>query len=382
MWLRGVRAPARVLVPLLLLVPLFPARTDAQGSHPATANVARGKPLAEWIAQTSHYVPELRREALQAIAALGPAAREAIPALVRSTRDENEQVRYWAVEALRRIGPSAREAASALVVALSDEAGPVRETARRALEAIGPAAGPALLPALASTDAWLRANAAEALGTIGDARGPVVPALIRLLADDSLWVRASAAWALGQFGRESRRATKPLIAALVEDLRRDPTLRGVGQRVRVANLVFALGRIGKDAGEATAPVMSVLFDGDDSLRAVAAGALGGIGDKAAGPLGRAVRGGPMPVRIEAARALRLMGPRGKKAVKDLVKVLETTDELEGGRELVVATADALGSMGKAARQALSILNRQRDRSVNPEVVAALDRALRKIRTGA
>jgi hypothetical protein len=64
-----------------------------------------------------------------------------------------------------------------------------------------------------------------------------------------------------------------------------------------------------------------------------------------------------------------------------VKVLETTDELEGGHDLVIATADALGAMGKAAKGALRILERHRKRSVTPDVVAALDRAIRKIRLG-
>ena len=360
----------------------LPAGAAAQGTQNAVQAFTRGKPLAEWIAQTDHYIPELRREAIKAIAALGPGAREALPVLIRATRDENEEVRYWAVEAIRRIGPGASDASGALLVLLSNDTRRVQEAACAAMEAIGPQASPVLVPALNAPDPWLRANAAEALGVIGEARGETVASLARLLQDDSLWVRASAAWALGHLGTAASPAAKPLGRALSEELRRDPTIGEPSQRVRVVNLVYALGRIGKDAGDAVPSVISVLHDGDDSLRSVAAVALAGVGGKAAEPLGLAVREGAMPVRLAAARALRLMGPEGKKSVGDLVRVLETVDELEGGHDLVIATADALAAMGKPAHAALGVLERQHQKSVTPDVVAALDRAIRKVRFGA
>ena len=210
----------------------------------------------------------------------------------------------------------------------------------------------------------------------------MVPGLIGLLSDDSLWVRASAAWALGHLGNPAKPAAKPLTRALQDELRRDPAISEASQRVRVRNLVFALGRLGKNGGDAVPLIISVLHDGDDSLRVTAGEALALIGAKAAQPLGLAVRSARMPVRLEAARALRLMGPAGKRAVPDLIKVLEGTDELEGGRELVIAICDAVGSMGKEAKSALKILQRQRQRNTTPDVLDALDRAIRKVRYGA
>jgi HEAT repeat protein len=376
----GVITSASILTAILVHITI-PIPAAAQGTRAVPQAFSRGKSLADWMVQAEHYIPELRREAMKSIAALGPAAREALPVLVRASRDENQEVRLWAVTAIRRIGPAARDASPALLTVLSDDARPVQEAARDALEAIGPAATPVLLPALTTRDPWVRANAAEALGVIGVARGDVVPGLVRLLGDDSLWVRASAAWALGHLGRDAKKAAKPLAASLAEELRRDPALAAPGQHVRVENLVYALGRIGKDAGDAAPLVISVFFDGGDSLRSVAVVALAGIGSKAAEPLGKAVRSGPMPVRLDAARSLRLMGPAGKAAVGDLVKVLESNDELDGGHDLIIATADALGAMGKQAKGARSALEQQRRRSVTPDVVSALDRALRKIRQG-
>ena len=374
------RAPLFILVLTSALAQ--PSLGHAQGALSASALVTRGKPLSEWIVQADHYIPELRREAMKAIGALGPAALEALPVLVRATRDENEDVRYWAVDAIRRIGPPARTAAPALLVALANDSRPVQQGARAALEAIGAPAVPSLVPALTAPDPWLRANAAEALGVIGEPKSEAVAGLIRLLTDDSLWVRASAAWALGHLGREARRAAKPLGLALAEELRRDPVFSDPAGRVRVINLVYALGRLGKESEDHVPLIVSVFHDGDDSLRSTASVALAAIGSKAAEPMGQAVRQGPMPVRLAAARTLRLLGPEGKKAVGDLVKVLETTDELEGGHDLVIATADALGAMGKDAKAAKAVLEKQRSQSVTPDVVAALDRALRKVRLGA
>ncbi|MDZ4862100.1 MAG: HEAT repeat domain-containing protein [Gemmatimonadota bacterium] len=362
---------------LSLAVPL-----PAQGIRQATSAYSRGRPLSEWILQADHYIPDMRREAVRAIAALGPSARVALPVLLRATRDDTEEVRFWAVEAIRRIGPAATDAVPALLVVLADDVRRVQLLARTALEAVGPAAVPALIPALRNPDPWVRANAAEALGAIGaSGGGQAVKPLARLLADDSLWVRASAGWALGHLGASAKPAVKPLTNALQEELRHDPELRTPARRVRVEQYSYALGRIGPAAGEAVPGLLSVFFDGGDSLRIVAAAALAGVGARAAPALGQALTSERMATRIEAAHGLRLMGPQGKKAVPALIRVLETTDELEGGHDLLVATADALGSIGKSAKGALGALAKARKKNVSPDVVAALDRATRKIRAG-
>lgn len=381
-----VRLPAarsRRSLPAVLLVIAIAAAQPASAQGARAQPFTRGRPLAEWVAQTEHYIPELRREAVKAIAALGPGAVTAVPALVRATRDENAEVRYWAVEGLRKIGaPAAREGGPALTIVLADDIRPNQEVARRALEAMGPEALPVVLPALKSPDAWVRGNAAEVSGMIAGGKGDAVKALTPLLKDDSLWVRASAAWAIGRVGPKAKGAARPMIEALGEELRRDPSLATAGQRLRLENLVYGLGRLGSAANDAIPLLVTVLYDGSDSLRMLSSEALAGVGSKSAKPLAQAVKSGPMPVRLEAARGLRLMGKEGKDAVKELVKVLETTDELEGGRDLVIACADALGAMGKSAKGGLKILEKQRKKSVTPDVVASLDRAIRKIRLGA
>jgi HEAT repeat protein len=65
----------------------------------------------------------------QALAAIGKDASNAIPVLVRLSKDKNEGVRISAVDALGRVS----EAVAALKLALSDESSDVQSTARQAL---------------------------------------------------------------------------------------------------------------------------------------------------------------------------------------------------------------------------------------------------------
>ncbi len=345
---------------------------------------ARGKPMSEWLIQARHYIPEMRREAVKALAAMGPEAADAVPTLIKATRDDNAEVRYWAVEGLRRMGPAAKEAGPALLLVLADDQRPAQEVARQAIEAIGPAAVPLLLNALADRDPWVRSNAAEALGVLGGGRErkKVVHALGLLLVDDTLRVRASAAWAVGKIGPEAKDAAKPLVAALREEIRRDPNFAGAEQRTRMQSMVFALGALGPKAADGVPALMTVLNDGSEPLQVAAATALAGIGEPAVKPLGTAVQSPVPAVRQEAARALRLIGPKAEPAVPALIQVLENTDELEGGHDAIIAVADALGEIGKKAKKALSALEKQAKKSGSEDVTTALRRAIRKIRTGA
>jgi len=50
------------------------------------------------------YYPDVRSIAAEALGAIGPAAKDAIPALTEATRDETPDVQGAAKEALSRIG--------------------------------------------------------------------------------------------------------------------------------------------------------------------------------------------------------------------------------------------------------------------------------------
>jgi HEAT repeat protein len=60
----------------------------------------------------------VRRLAADALAKIGPAAKDAVPALTGSLRDEDVEVRYRAIRALGNIGPAASSAVPGLIEAL------------------------------------------------------------------------------------------------------------------------------------------------------------------------------------------------------------------------------------------------------------------------
>lgn len=77
------------------------------------------------IAALSDAEPAVRTAAAKALAAIGPDASRATPALMRALDDRDERVRVAAARALGQIGPAAHEAIPALLQVLREEA--VRE---------------------------------------------------------------------------------------------------------------------------------------------------------------------------------------------------------------------------------------------------------------
>ena len=90
--------------------------------------------------------PWVRRFAVQAAGSIGPAAREAVPALIEALQDAayrlsdptsgEPKIRHYAAWSLGEIGPDAKEAIPALTEALNDEEKWVRSTAEKALAKI------------------------------------------------------------------------------------------------------------------------------------------------------------------------------------------------------------------------------------------------------
>jgi HEAT repeat protein len=97
----------------------------------------------------------------------------------------------------------------------------VRETAADALARIGDAAVPALIDTLHDSDQEVRAQAALALARMGDKAAPAVDALVHALDDPNEEVRRGAARALGQIGSEAQEAIPALINA-IKDPRNKP----------------------------------------------------------------------------------------------------------------------------------------------------------------
>ena len=125
-----------------------------------------GVAISDWVAALKSSDSLERRLATHALAEIGSAAREAVPALIEALRDRESFVRVWAAAALARVQPENPDAIPALVTETRDGI------------------------------SFVRSLAAWHLGRLGGPGHPgiesVVPELRRLLDDDDPSVRAEA----------------------------------------------------------------------------------------------------------------------------------------------------------------------------------------------
>jgi HEAT repeat protein len=234
--------------------------------------------LAERLLDTD---PKVRTKAALALGQIGSAA---VPELIIALRSPDKYVRREAVWALAKIGPEAASAVFALAKVLRDTAAPVRKGAARALGQIGRearAAIPLLIEALKNSDLLFCRLVAWALGKIG--------ASAVALNHPDKYVRREAAWALGHIGPESRSAIgilttilkNPCSAGPLSVTRKaDPNqetelvfLTSIRDATLRAYAARALGQIGPEAHSAVPALTAALTDANDKVAAAAARAL-------------------------------------------------------------------------------------------------------------
>lgn len=93
-----------------------------------------GRPLSAYLVDLAEAAaPYTSNNAAYSIARMGPAAKSAVPALIKALKDPEPTVRFPVCIALREIGPDAIEAVPALKEALEDRNEDVAAMARRAL---------------------------------------------------------------------------------------------------------------------------------------------------------------------------------------------------------------------------------------------------------
>src|SRR5215469_3728817 len=150
--------------------------------QPSYLGVATG----DWIAALKSSDSLERRLASHALAEIGPAAREAVPALIEALRDPESFVRVWAAAALARVQPENPEAIAALVVGMRDGVSFVRSLAAWHLGRLGPGhpgievAVPELRELLNDSDPNVHAEALVALENLAGKGAP--PAELKSLA--------------------------------------------------------------------------------------------------------------------------------------------------------------------------------------------------------
>jgi HEAT repeat protein len=155
----------------------------------------------------------VRLWAFDALAEIGPAAKDTIPTLTAMLGQNNRFLREYASKVLGRIGPEARSAIPALEKILRDPEPTNRIVAATALWRIARAEGALKTLFEEARHAGDSAStfAVIALGEIGPEAKAGVPALIDALNSDSILGKAIVAKALSQIGPEARAAVPRLI---------------------------------------------------------------------------------------------------------------------------------------------------------------------------
>jgi HEAT repeat protein len=256
-----------------------------------------------------------------------PSGAEGVPALIEAlsfcgSQKLQRTVRREAAKALGRHGPAAREAIPALVArAKTDRDAYVQEEAARALGLIGREAVPDLIKLMRTgRDGLTRADAATALGDIGKDAREAVPAMIEALREPDKLVRLVAARAMGKMYLADKQLTKTF-EALVESATSDPS-----REVRIS-AVRTLASVGP---EAVPTLIHVLKTESDWLaRTDAADGLGSCGREARAAipaLAEALRDQVVAVRMAAAQALGEIKVRDEKAVSALEQALNDDEK--------------------------------------------------------
>ncbi len=205
---------------------------------------------------------EARWKAADLLGRLGSEARkapQALSALAAALKDVDPHVRAIAAAALASIGPAGPDAIPALTEMLST---PDCLPALRALALYGPDTAPALEKIIAlldhKDDSEIRWNAARTLGKMKAAAKKAAPRLVTALDDPAPLVREHAAEALGEIGPDAKETIPALVKAL-----KDPDARVRRDAVR------SLGQMGTAAKSAIQSIRPLLKDKDDKVRRAA-----------------------------------------------------------------------------------------------------------------
>jgi HEAT repeat protein len=142
-----------------------------------------GKPLSFWIQRLRDREPQSRQHALGAIAAMGPAARAALPAIRSAIDDPDGSVGCDALMTYQIVSKDTIDWAPVVRALAKGERG-TRGCAASVLSKGRGQGVPALIAALADPEPGVRAAAARSLGWIGADAASALPALIELGKDD------------------------------------------------------------------------------------------------------------------------------------------------------------------------------------------------------
>lgn len=298
----------------------------ANHGRPDQANQTNADLLADLGLKLSE--PDQRDWVLRALAAIGPAGGRFAPDVAALLHDPGVTVRGHAALALGAMGDAGARFAPNVAELLSDRTGP--ETGRRFADEIGPEVSrEALAP---------RAEAAQALGAMGNAGARYAPRVAALLNDRDELVQMAAMKALGAMGAAGAQYASAIGALVFAQ----PALP---YQETAAKALAAMGEAGATVTADRLPAL--VSNPAANVRGMAAkllGALGVFGTRFA-PQMRALLTDPDPhVRSDAVFAVARMAEGGSQFAPDLARLLSDSSERV---EIRGAAGWALGRIGQA-----------------------------------
>ena len=217
----------------------------------------------------------MKSNAIHILNRMGVDAKDAIPALLLSLRDQDPYVRLTITSVLGDQGNSAYPYVPVLQdLELHDPDRSVRDSATRALKSLGAQSISTLIAALQSPDKTLKINAADALAELGSGDKAAIPFLVDALKDTDTGVRRSAMIALGY---PSNGPDTSHYASVAPDL--IVLLKSPYPEVREFASTVLL-QAGPTAKTAVPSLIVALRDDDPTVQSSVAKTLGGLGDDA------------------------------------------------------------------------------------------------------
>jgi len=237
-----------------------------------------------------------------------PMGTNALPLLLKKLQDQDSIIKEKIIELLGK---------QWLIHVRFRQAYENHHAAIAGFATLGPAAKPAvpmLIQMLTNQEAFVRVNAAGALGAMRSAAREAVPALVNSLNDTNHDMQASALYALGQIGEPH-----DLIAAVLLGNLQDPN-----QHIRFVT-ISALSSLTNQA-KIIVPELFKIFDSDSRMRYVVIESLKRLDPKALEDLlfQRLTESDP-GVRLAAMRYLHRIGVDGSKFLPPLLDCLANPD---------------------------------------------------------
>jgi HEAT repeat protein len=297
--------------------------------------------------------PAVRMRIMHAISEGGEAV---VPGLIKALG--NEKAAYWACIALRDMGPAAKEAVPALTEALKSKQPDVRREAILVLGAIGDAALPAV-PAIADAlaDEHTRTAATFVLGQLNKIPADAEKKIRENFKSEDKTLATVSLWALARVHSDDKELRREATERLVESLTdKDPFVR-----VAAARSLAAL----PPSPEITLPIIEkMLKEADAKTAQYALDALASIGPKAVPRLIELL--GQKEIRVQVVYVLGQIGPGAAPAVDALAKLVDDSDE-----QLATEAVLSIGKIGPRAKEAVPALLASLDKDECPHAHAIL-----------